>query len=147
MQMIRQAVTDARAGLARVAIPVARLILARTRWRGRAADGQEFGFDLAHPLSHGAVVFESATHAYVIEQELEAVLEVELSGDAAIAARLGWSLGNLHQPVQALPGLLRAPDDAAVRAVLQSLGVPYRPARAVFTPAVAAHGHHHGPHA
>ena len=144
MQMIRQAVTDARAGLARVAIPVARLILARTRWRGRAADGQEFGFDLAHPLSHGAVVFESATHAYVIEQELEAVLEVELSGDAAVAARLGWSLGNLHQPVEVTEHGLRMADEPSARQRIQQLGLTFRAEQGVFRPPrSAAHGHHH----
>ena len=148
MHMIRQAVTDAHAGLPHVAIPVARLILARTRWRGRAEDGQEFGFDLAHPLRHGAVVFESGTHAYVIEQEPEPVLEVALAEDPAAAARLGWSLGNLHQPLQALTGCLRLPDDPAVRALLQSMDVPFRPLRAVFSPAAAGHGsHHHGHHA
>lgn len=147
MHMIRQAVEHPCPGLRTVPIPVGRTILARTRWRGRAADGTELGFDLARPLRHGDVVLETNEAAYVVEQEAEAVVEVDLAAGADAAARLGWMLGNLHQPVQVLAGALRAPDDSAVRALLQSAGVPFRAVHTVFAPVSAGHGpghaHHH----
>lgn len=147
MQMIHEPVGKAPGGVRVVALRAPRLTLAKTRWRGAADDGVEFGFDLARPLRHGDVVHVTAAAAYTIHQDAEPVLEVDLGPDASAAARLGWSLGNLHQPVEVRAGVLVVPDDPAVRALLESLRVPFRAARAVFQPGAAVHAHHHEHHA
>ncbi len=61
-----------------------------------AEDGTEFGFDLEHPLEDGDVFAVTSSAVYCVAQKPEAVLEVALAGDAAGAARLGWTIGNLH---------------------------------------------------
>ncbi len=86
--------------LPRIALRVERLTLAKRRWRGVADDGAEFGFVLAAPLADGAAFFASKAAVYFIEQKLEPVLEVALIAKAAPVARLGWTIGNLHFPIQ-----------------------------------------------
>ena len=58
---------------------VERLQLAKRLWRGVAADGTEFGFELEAPLKHGDAFFQSATARYVIEQQPEPVVEIDLA--------------------------------------------------------------------
>lgn len=131
-------------GKARIELEADRATLAKRRWRGAARDGAEFGFDLAHPLEDGAVFFENEAAAYVIAQKPEPVLEI-LLGDPVHAARLGWSLGNLHFPVEIDGLLLRVVDDIAVRIYLERDHVPFTPRLHLFHPLkTSAHGHDHG---
>ena len=144
MDLIHHALPHAPAGLPRVALTVDRHTAAKTRWRGTAADGREFGFDLHHPLAPGDVFFASDTAAYVLAQQPEPVLELDLSADPAEAARLGWSIGNLHLPAQVDGAVLRLADDPGVRRALERLHLAPRVAVAVFTPPrVAGHAHGH----
>lgn len=143
MHLVRQAI-ERPGATTRVSVPVDRLQLAKTRWRGVAADGVEFGFDLAHPLQHGDCILAGHGVAYCIEQMTEAVLEIALPGAPAAAAKTGWLMGNLHQPVQIEPGLIRMADDPSVRQLLEQLRIPFRETRAVFVPFRSAAHHHHG---
>ena len=128
---------------------VDRLKLAKRLWRGMAEDGMEFGFELAAPLKHGDTFWQSAVARYVIRQEAEHVLEIALDIAPSAAAGLGWAIGNLHLELSAEPTRLLAPDDPAVRRLLDRLAVPFQTVTAVFRPGRFARGsqqvHEHGP--
>jgi urease accessory protein UreE len=100
--------------------------LAKRLWRGTAEDGREFGFELAAPLKHGDT-FSSPTARYVIHQHGEPVVEISLDIAPSAAAGIGWAVGNLHLELQAEPTRLLAPDEPAVRQLLDRLKVPFKP--------------------
>src|ERR1051326_8023650 len=100
--------------LPRVELSADRLTLAKRRWRARAAAGREFGLDLAEPLRHGDVFFETATHGYWIAQFPEPVLRVDLASPGQ-AARMAWHIGNLHFPIMPGDGFVLVEDDLALR--------------------------------
>ena len=127
--------------LALVPLPVDRLTLAKRRWRKTAADGCEFGFDLEHPLCDGDVFFQNVHARYQIQQQPETVLEVPLGTAAAAAARLGWKIGNLHFPIAITAGAIHAPDDPAVRQLLEREGIVHHAVLAVFRPLSGSHSH------
>lgn len=145
MHLVRHSVERPRDATA-VAVPVERLTLAKSRWRGTAADGVEFGFDLAQPLRHGDCIFIEGDRAYCIAQLPEPVLELALPVAPEVAAQLGWQLGNLHQPIQVEPGLIRVADDPAARQLLDLQRIPYAARVALFVPFRSAAGHHHHVH-
>jgi urease accessory protein len=121
-----------------------RTMLAKRRWRGVAQDGREFGFDLDHPVSDGAVFHRQSGKCYMISQAPESVLEVEFETDPARAAVICWQIGNLHFPVEITDQIIRCVDDPAIRLLLNREGVSWHPAIAVFRPITSlAHAHHH----
>jgi urease accessory protein len=123
-----------------VSLRAERLQLAKRIWRGSAEDGTEFGFELAAPLKHGDVFFQSASARYVIEQQPEALVEISLELAPSAAAGIGWAVGNLHLELQAEPTRLLALDEPAMRNLLERLKVPYRPVTAIFRPGRFARG-------
>jgi urease accessory protein len=126
----------------RIELRAGRMALAKRRWHGIAEDGAEFGFDLDHPLPAGTVLLETASAHYVLTQQSEAVLEVDLK-ETLSAARIAWSLGNLHFPIELDGKVLRVADDPAVRLYLERGDIEFRIAQKVFRPIQAA-GHSHG---
>ena len=72
--------------------------------------------------------------------------------DLAELARLAWHLGDRHIPVQVLPNRIRARRDAALEALLKSLGAKVTVIEAPFEPEGGAyasshdHGHAHHDH-
>ena len=121
-----------------------RATLAKRRWRGVAQDGREFGFDLDHPLTDGAVFHRESGKSYVISQAPESVLEVELGSDPGRAAVISWQIGNLHFPVEITDQVIRCADDPAIRLLLSRERVPWRARVATFRPiASLGHAHHH----
>ena len=147
MQLIKQAIEPGAAGLPEVELVADRFKLQKRRWRGEASDGADFGFELAEPLGHGAVFFESATHRYRIRQTSESVLAIRLAGDATEAAETGWQIGNLHMPVQVAAGEIRVGDDPAVRQLFTSMGIAFEVKDEIFQPMKgsvgAGHSHDH----
>lgn len=123
-----------------VAVRVDRMTLAKRLWRGVADDGTQFGFELTTPLRHSEVVHQTSRARYVILQQEEPVVEIALDITPSAAAGIGWAIGNLHLELSAEPGRLLAPDEPAVRQLLQRLTVPYRPTTAVFRPGRFARG-------
>jgi urease accessory protein len=122
-----------------------RATLAKRRWRGVAEDGREFGFDLDEPLTHGTTFFAEEDRCYVLEQTPEEVLEIPVA-TVELAARIGWSLGNLHFGVQVLPEAVRVTDDPAVLQFLQREDVAFRRVKVVFlplSPGAQSHAHDH----
>jgi len=123
-----------------IAIPVDRITLSKRIWRGAAEDGTEFGFELENRLSDGDVVFQSENDRYVVRQLPEPVIEVSLAVAPSAAAGMGWAIGNLHLELQAEPTRLLAPDEPAVRQLLDRLNVPFTSTTALFRPGRFARG-------
>ncbi len=143
MEIIDRHLTESDCALPVMPLPVDRRTLAKTRWRAVASDGAEFGFELAHPLAHGATVFQSTTHRYVIDQRPETLLRVAAHTPEE-AARVGWMIGNLHFPAQVRDGAILVEADPAVRQMFARENVPFDEAEGVFEPLrVAGGGHHH----
>lgn len=134
MQHVSGPLAAADSSLPEIPIPVDRHTLAKRLWRGTAADGTEFGFELASPLRHGDAVLQGAAARYVVRQSEEAVVEIPLEMPPSAAAGVGWAIGNLHLELSSEPARLLAADEPAVRQLLDRLKVPYRPGRAVFRP-------------
>lgn len=141
MTIVRQVLEATGDGLACCRVPVDRLTLAKRRWRGTAEDGREFGFDLETPLADGALVFASDTARYAIAQLPEPVLEVVLIPRAAPVARLGWTIGNLHFPIQVTDEVIRVPDDPALRQLFEREKIPFTACERVFAPFAKGHRH------
>lgn len=140
MQLINAPVAAPNSTLPEVALKVERLTIAKRLWRGTAADGTEFGFELEKPLKHGDAFWQTAVARYVLQQEPEAVLEVSLEIAPSAAAGIGWAVGNLHLELQSEPTRLLAPDEPAVRQLFERLQVPFKPTTAVFRPGRFARG-------
>ena len=119
-----------------------RFTLAKRRWRGAAADGHEFGFDLERPLRHQDIFFQTDTHRYVIVQAPEDVLRIAFT-DPAQAARAAWQVGNMHFPVAVREDCLFVEDDPILRQLLEREGIAFTTAHAVFQPLGGAAGHRH----
>ena len=124
-----------------VRIPVERLTLAKRRWRGTAEDGCEFGFDLETPLNDTAIVLQTGTAVYAIAQKFEPVLEVAIDTDATNAARLGWTIGNLHFPLEVADTIVRVSDDPALRHLFDREHIQFIACKRVFHPLGGAHHH------
>jgi urease accessory protein len=125
-----------------IALKVDRRKLAKRRWRGIADDGEEFGFDLPHPLKNGTPFFETADTRYEIEQTAEPVLRIPFS-ETKQAAYYGWMVGNLHFSADFVSEAVIAEDDPAVRQMLDRNHIPFEEAELVFEPVIVSHGHHH----
>jgi len=125
-----------------VPLRVDRITLAKRRWRGTALDGKEFGFDLKEPINPGAHFYNVGENHYVIEQEPEEVLEIPVK-TLEQAARVAWSLGNLHFAVQVLASSVRVTEDPAVLQLLAREGIAFSRVTCVFEPLTAGGGHHH----
>ena len=149
LTLIHAPIADPGPGRPEVALPVDRLTLAKRLWRGVAEDGLEFGFELQTPLKHGDTVFQNETARYTIRQAEEAVVEISLDLAPSAAAGIGWAIGNLHLELQSEATRLLAPDEPAVRNLLDRLKVPFRQTTAIFRPGRFARGtqpsHEFGP--
>jgi urease accessory protein len=115
-----------------------RLFLKR-RWRGAAADGTEFGFDLESRLHDGCVIHRTAAADYIVRQEHEPVYVLR-PRSVEEAALQGWMIGNLHMGVEITGGEIRALHDPAVRQLLERQGWPFEERTLLFNPLrVTAH--------
>jgi urease accessory protein len=144
MIIIRHKIDSYDAGRQQVALVADRHALQKTRWRGVAEDGMEFGFDLDAPLRHGDFFFETDRAVYVARQRPEPVLVIDNETPWRRAAEVAWAAGNLHQPVEFRADGMRLPDEPAVRALLEQSGLDYGRSEAVFQP--QGGGHHHSHH-
>ncbi len=147
LQLIHAPVAAPKMALPEIAVRAERASAVKRRWRGAAEDGSEFGFDLEKPIRDGDVVWETASARYVLRQIPEAVVEIALHEMAASAvAGIGWAIGNLHLELMAEPTRLLAPDEPAVRALLERLNVAFKATTAVFRPGRFARGEQQASH-
>ena len=122
-----------------IPLVVERRLFLKRRWRGVAADGCEFGFDLESRLSHGGVIHRNEKADYIVQQAPESVFQLRPS-NAEQAALMGWKIGNLHLGIQAIDGCLRAVRDPAVQQLCEREGWPLEEVSVVFNPLrVTAH--------
>lgn len=121
-------------------LQVERRLLAKRLWRGVADDGTEFGFELAAPLKHADTFWQTTKARYLIAQQAEALIEISLDVAPSAAAGIGWAIGNLHLELSAEPARLLAPDEPAVRQLLERLKVPFTQTTAIFRPGRFARG-------
>jgi|SRR6267142_3053643 len=142
LELIRGPLEHPATHLPLIELSVDRLTLAKRRWRGRAAEGREFGFDLEYPLKHGELFFVTSTHCYAIAQMPEPVLRVELSLSDQ-AACIAWQIGNLHFPMMLSGGFLLVEDDVALRQMFERGHIHFNTTTAVFQPFSGTAGHHH----
>lgn len=135
LQLIQAPVAECAERLRVVELRVERRTLAKRRWRGTAADGKEFGFELGSPLKPGDTVWQTETARYVIVQEPEPVLEVMIGGlPASATAGIGWAVGNLHLEFSSEATRLLTPDEPAARQLLARIQIDFNPTTAVFRP-------------
>lgn len=142
LQLVHARVDQPDPALAEIPLEIDRLTLAKRRWRTTAPDGTEFGFELDAPLQHGDTVHQTAIARYVIRQRPEPVVEISLALAPSAAAGIGWAIGNLHLELSAEATRLLAPDEPAVRQLLQRLSVPFTSTTAIFRPGRFARGQH-----
>lgn len=140
MQLINAPIASPNTSLPEVALSVERLTIAKRLWRGVAQDGTEFGFELDRPLRNGETFWQTDAVRYVIAQQLESVLEIDLAIAPSAAAGIGWAVGNLHLELCAEPTRLLAADEPAVRQLLERLQVPFKATTAIFRPGRFARG-------
>lgn len=118
---------------------VERRLFLKRRWRGVAADGTEFGFDLESRLKHGCVIHQTEEADYVVRQEPETIYQIR-PGSADEAALMGWKIGNLHLGVQIMDGLIRIAHDSAVLQLCERESWAFEEVSVVFNPLrVTAH--------
>jgi urease accessory protein len=129
-------------GHRQVRLQAERSTLAKRRWRGVAHDGREFGFDLDAILVDGTPFLIEGDIYYVFEQLPEEVLEIPVESISE-AARVGWSLGNLHFAVEVRPDSVRVPGDPAVLQFLAREKIAYHKVKCVFQPISVGAPHHH----
>ncbi len=147
MHLITQALPAVPEGLTIVKVEVDRHKLARRRWRGTAADGSDFGFDVNESLSHGDCIHATDTEVYVIEQSPEDCFLVPIKA-AKEAAWIGWMIGNLHFKAAFTEEGVLVQDDLAVQQMLEREHIHYHKVKQVFQPAKQGghsydHEHHH----
>ena len=140
MRVIHAIVAAPDLSLPAILLSVDRITLAKRLWRGTANDGTEIGFDLTSPLKHGDTFHQTSAARYVIDQQPEPVVEISLNVAPSAAAGIGWAIGNLHLELQSEPTRLLAPDEPAVRNLLDRLKVPFNPTTAIFRPGRFARG-------
>jgi urease accessory protein len=122
-----------------IELRVERRLFLKRRWRGVAADGVEFGFDLASRLQHECVIHQTAEADYIVRQEPELVYQLRPES-ADEAALMGWKIGNLHLGVEVMDGLIRITHDSAVLQLCEREGWAFEEIRVVFNPLrVTAH--------
>jgi urease accessory protein len=134
LHLVQAPLNDPDATLPIVAVRADRITLAKRLWRGAAEDGMEFGFELSTPLKNGETVHQTSLARYVVMQSEEPVIEIALDITPSAAAGIGWAIGNLHLELSAEASRLIAPDEPAVRQLLERLNVPYRATTAIFRP-------------
>jgi urease accessory protein len=110
--------------------------------------GGVFEIDLLQPArlrTDDILVLEDGSLVEVVAAP-EPLIEAR-AADVAALSRLAWHLGDRHVPVQVLPNRIRARLDAAIEALLKSLGAKVAMIEAPFEPEggayASSHGHDH----
>ncbi|MBT5928225.1 MAG: urease accessory protein UreE [Verrucomicrobia bacterium] len=150
MNFITELIHHPYVNLTKIVLEIDRFKLSKRRWRGKAQDGVDFGFELSEPISHGTCFYQTDHHSYWISQTPEQVLEAEYASDNSDGLRVAWAIGNLHMSMQVEGPVIRVADDPAIRQLFSHLEVAYIEKMAIFQPLRVAsemghHSHSHGP--
>jgi urease accessory protein len=140
--------------------PIDTLMLAPEQRRIQTArltgvNGTEVGIMLPEPVMLRMGDTLELDDGSVVEIVVEPEPLVEVRGkDVTHLARIAWHLGDRHVPVQVMPNRLRMRRDAALEAMLTSLGArvvaieaPFDPEGGAYAVHADDHDHHHHDHA
>lgn len=116
-----------------IELAVERRLFLKRRWRATAADGTDFGFDLASRLTDGCVIFQTEEADYIVRQLPEKVYEVPFATPAA-GALIAWKVGNLHLPAQVLENSIRVLHDDSMTQLLARESWDFTEPDVLFTP-------------
>ena len=116
-----------------IELAVERRQFLKRRWRGTAADGTDFGFDLESRLTDGCVIFQDGEMDYIVRQLPEIVYEVPFRNPAE-GALIGWKVGNLHLPAQVMENAIRVLHDSAMTQLLERESWDFTEPHVLFTP-------------
>jgi urease accessory protein len=105
----------------------------KRRWRGIAADGTEFGFDLDERLVDGCVIHHRGGVDYIVRQMPEMVYRIPFQTPAH-AALVAWKTGNLHMPAQICDDAILVLHDDAMRNLIEREGWAFSESEVLFTP-------------
>ncbi|MEM9444405.1 MAG: hypothetical protein AAGA18_03555 [Verrucomicrobiota bacterium] len=142
MPLIEKVLEEFDESLEIIPLKVDRHLLQKRRWRKSAEDGEDFAFALDAPLKQGDIFWQGDQVLYRITQEHESVLEVEIPRDRTEAVKLGWLLGNMHQPIEVREGKVYMVNELTIRQKLQGAEIRYLEKKDIFCPP-AHSGHHH----
>lgn len=117
----------------RMSLFIDRHLFLKRRWQGVAEDGTAFEFDLESRLKNGCVIHQTDERDYVIAQREEPVFQIA-TPSAALAALVGWKIGNLHFPVQIGDGFIRVTVDPMIQELLDAEDWSYEEVGVVFQP-------------
>lgn len=119
----------------------------RSRFRAVLDSGGEIGVILptGSLIRHGDRLLLDDGRVVEVVAEAERLMEAVV-GDARLAARVAYHIGNRHVPVQVGDGWLRLLPDHVLRAMIEGLGVDVRDVIAPFEPETGAYGHSHVHH-
>ena len=117
----------------------------KTRARLRSDEGLEFGIALrlGVMLRDGDCLAVSSAQTVVrVVEEPESVLVI-VPTDAEEWARIGYQLGNLHQPIMIGPGEIVCLNTLGLAETLAQLGIAFTDAERPFTPLAPMMDHAH----
>lgn len=117
----------------RVVLRAERRQFLKRRWRERAEDGTEFGFDLETRLVDGCVIYRANGNDYIVRQLPETVYRIAFESHAQ-AALVAWKTGNLHLPAQILDDAILVLHDESMRQLIDREGWSCTEPEIVFTP-------------
>ena len=116
-----------------IVLEAERRLFLKRRWRGIAADGTEFGFDLETRLTDGCVIHHRDGIDYIVRQTPETVYRIPLQ-DPAQAALVAWKTGNLHMHAQICDDAILVLHDDAMRNLIQREGWDFTEPEVLFSP-------------
>ena len=114
----------------------------RSRWTTEG--GVEFGATLPRDtilMDGDCLAIDRLPLLVVVQAKPEPVL-VARPATAEDAARWAYQIGNSHQPLMLVEGLLICPDEHGAADVLNYLQIPFERETRPFTPLAAGPGHH-----
>lgn len=144
MPVVEKALVSYDDSLSEILIEIDRHTLQKRRWRKTASDETDFAFALDTPLQHGDVVWQTEQFIYKISQTKEEVIVVTLPDESQQAAKLGWLLGNMHQPIEVRECIVLMIDELTIRQKLEASHISYTKEKQIFSP--PPHSSHHHAH-
>ncbi|YCM42046.1 hypothetical protein V2O64_12110 [Verrucomicrobiaceae bacterium 227] len=125
-----------------VVVEVARIDLWKRRWRAVAGNGVEMAVMLDVPARNGDTLYGEDC-CFRIAQISEEVVVIAMPGDAELAAKIGWYLGNRHIPVEVRSTELLVEDFPTLTDSLERIGITYEKRQDVLNCRPHSEDHRH----
>ena len=125
-----------------VPVRVDRHTLAKRRWRAVAEDGTAVAVALPEAVRDGTTL-EGAGRVFQVAQEEETVVAIPLPDGTAMAAKIGWYLGNRHIPVEVRDTEIVVEAFPTLTASLERIGIDHEVRTDVLRCGAHSSGHRH----